>query len=523
MKQMTKSLALIAAASGVVFGVLTPLSASASSGAQALKWTKCEGSGLDPRQRCATVSVPMDYADPDGPQIEIAVSRIRSENPDARRGALLLIPGGPGGDSMNDPSKKGQKLPQSVRDAYDLIGFAPRGMAPSTAVDCGLEQRDLARTTLLPWPAPDGSVDANMAAGKRMADACARNGGELIRHISTLNEARDLDRVRAALGERKVSAWGVSYGTYVGAAYLQLFPQRTDRVVLDSNDHPDPVLAERAWLAAFERGAEDNFPEFAKWASAPGNPDRLADTADEVRPLFLGLAARLDREPIPWPGANPAELNGNVLRQSMLDSFYDPDDYPALARLIRAAQQGTVPPAPAGPPEAVLQNVTAVGAATICNDADWPSDPAVYRKGVAESRAKYPLTGGMPRNAMPCAAWPWEPKEAPVRVTDRGPSNVLMVQNERDVATPSAVPSSSARRSAGVPSWSPTTPPAMTPTSTTAPRAGTRPCPASWPRASGRPRTSTASERTFRTGGPARGTPPSVPSASPNAGRRGGP
>ncbi|WP_406392582.1 alpha/beta hydrolase [Streptomyces sp. NBC_00882] len=436
MKQMTKSLALIAATSGVVFGVLTPLSASASSGAQALKWTQCEGSGLDPRQRCATVSVPMDYADPDGPQIEIAVSRIRSENPDARRGALLLIPGGPGGDSMNDPSEKGQKLPRSVRDAYDLIGFAPRGMAPSTAVDCGLEQRDLARTTLLPWPAPDGSVDATMAAGQRISDACARNGGELIRHITTLNEARDLDRVRAALGERKVSAWGVSYGTYVGAAYLQLFPQRTDRVVLDSNDHPDPVLAERAWLAAFERGAEDNFPEFAKWASAPGNPDRLADTAAEVRPLFLKLAARLDREPIPWPGANPAELNGNVLRQSMLDSFYDPDDYPALAKLILAAQQGTVPPAPAGPPEAVLQNLAAVAAATICNDADWPSDPAVYREGVAESRARYPLTGGMPRNAMPCAAWPWEPKEAPVHVTGRGPANVLMVQNERDVATP---------------------------------------------------------------------------------------
>ncbi|WP_405672208.1 alpha/beta hydrolase [Streptomyces canus] len=436
MKQMTKSLALIAAASGVVFGVLTPLSASASSGAQALKWTQCEGSGLDPRQRCATVSVPMDYAAPDGPQIEIAVSRIRSENPDARRGALLLIPGGPGGDSMNDPSEKGQKLPQSVRDAYDLIGFAPRGMAPSTAVDCGLEQRDLARTTLLPWPAPDGSVDATMAAGRRISDACARNGGELIRHITTLNEARDLDRVRAALGERKVSAWGVSYGTYVGAAYLQLFPQRTDRVVLDSNDHPDPVLAERAWLAAFERGAEDTFPEFAKWASAPGNPDRLADTAAEVRPLFLRLAARLDREPIPWPGANPSELNGNVLRQSMLDSFYDPDDYPALAKLILAAQQGTVPPAPAGPPEAVLQNLAAVAAATICNDADWPSDPAVYREGVAESRARYPLTGGMPRNAMPCAAWPWEPKEAPVHVTGRGPANVLMVQNERDVATP---------------------------------------------------------------------------------------
>lgn len=178
-------------------------------------------------------------------------------------------------------------------------------MAPSTAVDCGLEHRDLARTTLLPWPAPDGSVDANMAAGKRVAEACARNGGEFVQHISTLNEARDLDRVRAALGERKVSVWGVSYGTYVTDAYLQLFPRRTDRVVLDSNDNPDPVLGERAWLAAFERGAEDNFPEFAEWASAPGNPDRLADTAAEVRPLFLKLAARLDREPVPGRAPTP--------------------------------------------------------------------------------------------------------------------------------------------------------------------------------------------------------------------------
>ncbi|MDH6610035.1 pimeloyl-ACP methyl ester carboxylesterase [Streptomyces sp. SAI-208] len=436
MKQMTKSLALIAAASGVVFGALTPLSASAASRTPALKWTKCEGSGLDPRQQCTTVSVPMDYADPDGPRIEIAVSRIRSENPDARRGVLLLIPGGPGGDSMNDPSGKGQRLPKKVRDTYDLIGFAPRGMAPSTAVDCGLEHRDLARTTLLPWPSPDGSVDAAMAAGKRISAACERNGGELIRHISTLNEARDLDRVRAALGERKVSAWGVSYGTYVADAYLQLFPRRTDRVVLDSNDHADPVHGERAWLNAFEQGAEDNFPEFAAWASAPGNPDRLAGTAAEVRPLFLRLAARLDREPIPWPGANPEELNGNVLRQSMLDSFYDPDDYPALAKLILAAQKGTVPPAPAGPPEAVMQNYVAVGAATICNDVDWPGGPESYRAAVAESRSRYPLTGGMPRSAMPCAAWPWEPREAPVHVTDRGPSTILMVQNARDVATP---------------------------------------------------------------------------------------
>jgi pimeloyl-ACP methyl ester carboxylesterase len=436
MKQITKSAALIAAASAVVFGLVTPLTASATGTPAPLEWTACEGEGLDPRQECATVSVPMDYADPGGPRIDLAVSRVPSEKPSARRGALLLIAGGPGGDSLAHPSGQGQKLPQEVRDAYDLIGFAPRGNAPSTALSCEVEHADLALTRLRPWPSPDGSVAENMATARRVSDACARNGGELIKHISTKNNARDIDSIRAALGERKLSAWGVSYGTYVGAAYSELFPHRTDRIVLDSSDDADPVRAERAWLEAFEVGVEDNFPEFAKWASAPGNPHRVADTAAEVRPLFLRLAARLDREPIPWPGANPAELNGNVLRQTMLDSFYDPADYPTLARLMLAARKGTVPPAPPSPPEAALQNYLAVGAGTICNDAAWPGSAAVYEQGVAHSRARYPLTAGMPRNALLCAAWPWRPKEAPPRVTGRGPSNVLLVQNERDVATP---------------------------------------------------------------------------------------
>ncbi|MFF4268703.1 alpha/beta hydrolase [Streptomyces sp. NPDC001536] len=436
MKPTTRSLALIAAASGIVFGVVTPLTASAAGTSAPLEWTRCTGGGADPRQQCATLDVPMDYADPSGRKIEIAVSRIPSENPGARRGALFLIPGGPGGTSLNDPSGKGQKLPQKVRDTYDLIGFAPRGLAPSTSVSCGLAHEDLALSRLRPWPAADGSVDGNMATARRMADACATNGGDLIKHLSTRNEARDLDRLRAALGERRISAWGVSYGTYVGSVYAQLFPARTDRFVLDSNDNPDPTMVSRSWLAAHERGVEDVFPVFAEWASQPGNPYRLAESAGEVRPLFLRLAARLDREPIPWPGANPEELNGNVLRQTMLDSLYDPDDFPVLANLMLAAESGTLPPAPASPPDAVLQNVTAVGAGTLCNDVAWPTSTAVYEKGVAESRAKYPLTAGMPRNAMLCAAWPYEPKEPPVRITDRGPSNILLVQNERDVATP---------------------------------------------------------------------------------------
>lgn len=431
------NLVLTAVPAALLVALLPPLTAGAVPGPTSrpsLAWGPCEGA--DARQECATLQVPMDHADPDGPQISLAVSRIPAESPTSRRGALFLIPGGPGGSSLDAPSGKGQKLPRQVRDQYDLIGFAPRGLAPSTSVGCGLEHADLATSKLRPWPAPDGSVDGNMATAERIATTCARNGGDLIRHISTRDNARDLDRLRAALGERKISAWGVSYGTYVGAVYSQMFPHRTDRIVLDSNDDPDPTRVARAWLAGHEQGVEDVFPHFAAWASAPGNPDRVAETAAEVRPLFLRLAARLDRAPLPWPGADPEELNGNVLRQAMLDGLYRPGRYPVLAKLMRAAEQGTVPPAPAGPPESVLQNVTAVGVGTLCNDVAWPKSAAVYEKGVAESRAEYPLTAGMPRNAMPCAAWPYQPREAPTRITGRGPSNVLLIQNERDVATP---------------------------------------------------------------------------------------
>ncbi|MEU1332938.1 alpha/beta hydrolase [Streptomyces sp. NPDC005865] len=447
MTKIKRNTALLAA-SAAVLTLTAPLAASASTATKTtdtsrtsaagagLDWTTCEGHGPESRQQCTTLAVPLDYAHPDGEQIDIAISRIKSERPVARRGALLLIAGGPGGSSIDDPSGKGQKLPQSVRDSHDLIGFDPRGLGRSTPVSCGFEDTDIAPSKLRPWPAPDGSVTDNMAAAHRMSDACAHNGGALIRHISTADNARDIDRIRAALGEKRISAWAVSYGTYVGAVYNQLFPNRTDRIVLDSNDDPNPARVGRGWLAAHERGIEDTFPVFAEWASRPGNKHRLARTAAEVRPLFLRLAERLDRAPIPWEGADPAELNGNVLRQTMLNAMGDPDDFPALARLILGAERGSLPPAPPAPPEEAIQNSVAVGAATLCNDVAWPGTTAAYQKGATASRAAFPLTAGMPRNAMPCAAWPFEPKEAPVRITDRGPSNILLVQNERDPYTP---------------------------------------------------------------------------------------
>ncbi|QLH23321.1 alpha/beta hydrolase [Streptomyces sp. Rer75] len=424
----TAALALAVAATASVLTTVSPAEATS-----ALSWGACDGTGHDARQECATLDVPLNYRDPDGKRITLAVSRVRSERPDARRGTLLLIPGGPGEPGLNRPSTVGKRLPQSVRDAYDLVSFDPRGMGRSTSASCDLAAGDRSLATTRPWPAADGDITENVTTARRIADTCARNGGDLLPTLGTVNEARDIDSIRRALGERKLSAWGRSYGTYVGSVYAQLYPERTDRWVLDSNDDPDPTQVERRWLANFAVGAEDTFPAFATWASAPGSPGRLADTPAGVRRRVLDLAARLDAEPLRWDGANPPVLNGNVFRQSVLTALYSRGQFEGLARLVKDAEDGKVPGA--APPD-LPQDTAAVSFATLCNDVEWPTSIPGYARDVAASRASHPLTAGMPVNITPCSFWPYKPQDKPVRITDRGPSNVLLVQDRYDVATP---------------------------------------------------------------------------------------
>ncbi|WP_330181903.1 alpha/beta hydrolase [Nocardia sp. NBC_01503] len=419
-----------------VLSVSTISACRTSPAATALEWQSCRGSGLDPRQECTRIQVPLDYSHPDGEQITLAVSRIRSAHPESRHGVMLLVPGGPGGPGLNQPSTASAKLPAAVRDIYDLASFDPRGSGESTTADCRLDPDDLVLERFRGWPRGDGDISANIAVSQRIAKGCADNGGALMRSMGTRTEARDMDRVRAALGENTISAWGESYGTYATSVYATLFPERTDRILLDSNDDPAPERVEREWNANYAVGVEDRFPDFARWASDPANPDRVADTPEAVRTEFLDLAARLDSAPLPWPGSRLGQLTGNGLRQMLLDALYRDDRFPDLARMIRAAAaSATLPEAEPGPPERVVQQRTAVAVGTICNDAAWPTTISDYVGAVAKSRAEHPLTAGLPQNVSPCTFWPYPAAEKTV-VTPDGPSNVLMIQNLRDPATP---------------------------------------------------------------------------------------
>jgi pimeloyl-ACP methyl ester carboxylesterase len=403
-------------------GMGVPAAAAAQTGPV---WSTCAAA---PQQECATIEVPLDYARPGGRHISLAISRIRTATPKSRRGVLLLIPGGPGNSGLTRPATLGLKLPKDVLDRYDLVSFDPRGVGQSTPVSCGLTPEDADPKQFLPWPGLGGDISQNVAKARRTAEACARNGGEVLRHINTPNEARDIDQIRKALGERKLSYWGVSYGTYVGAVYATMFPDRTDRVVLDSNDDPDPRRVARGWAANFAVGAEDRFPDFAAWAADRDSTYGLGATPAAVRTTYLTVTDTLDRDPRP-------DLTGNYVRTAVFNSLYNTTTFPFIAETLRAARTGTPAPTIPLPTPEQFQNTVAASGATVCNDVAWPRSVDSYAEAVARNRQEFPLTAGMPASIFMCAFWPYQPVQ-PVRVTPHGPDNILLVQNLRDPATP---------------------------------------------------------------------------------------
>lgn len=431
------SLALTAAALAV-----TALPASASSSAPssasassmsftdaapgALRWGPCPEGVVAPRLQCSTLDVPLDHRDPHGRQIEVAVSRLPSEHPSKRRGVLLTNPGGPGGSGLTYPAiLAASGLPQDVLDSYDIIGFDPRGVGRSTPVTCDLTEKQQWRGSFPKYAYTAADVTREAAYARKFADQCAGSRtGWMLPHTTTANTARDMDRIRAALGESHVSYLGASYGSYLGAVYTTLFPRRGDRIVLDSNLGPGgyDVTAMRL----FARGMADRFPDFAAFAAA--HPEYgLGATPRQITATFYALVAKLDAKPVQG-------VDGTGFRAYTFERLYADASMPELAAFWQAVDTGKELPLPEPTPG--TENVLAARSAVVCGDSRWPDRVRDYQRNVAVDRLRYPMLGGSTASITPCAFWPDERTEPPVRITGRGPSNVLMVQNERDPGTP---------------------------------------------------------------------------------------
>ncbi|MFT2017223.1 alpha/beta hydrolase [Streptomyces sp. 796.1] len=389
---------------------------------------------------CADLTVPLDYTRPDGRTITVAISRIKATDTAHRIGPLLFNGGGPGGPSLDGPLElRGPMGATAAR--YDLVGVDPRFVGRSTPLDCG-------------WPVGSALVssgvdragfDRQVAHQKDLAKRCATRHGDVLPYVNTRNTARDLDVIRGALRERKISYLGYSYGTHLGTAYTQMFPGRYDRVVLDGAINPVD------YRPRLLHGREDNgdraVRDWARWAARHDRTYRLGATERQVlrtvertteaaaaRPLTIGSgpdAYRVDDSTVPLVAFAGAADDRDPARHSLAGQ---------LAVLARAARGERVEPTPdlADFLDFVLTSSDSaygsVQMAILCGDGAAPRDPEVYWRDIERNRAKYPLLGPLAENVNACAFWPRFPREVPVRVERDTPA--LLVAATGDPRTP---------------------------------------------------------------------------------------
>lgn len=401
-----------------------------------VQWGACPEGVENPddgpaRLQCAAVPVPLNYDEPDGERIDITISRLASRNPDKSRGVLFLNPGGPGGSGLDQPNFLVERgMPQDVLDSYDLIGMDTRGIGHSSPISCGFTDDVAYRGAVPPYAYDDAAFGEQTAIAEEVAHRCAAGDDGRLSQVTTANMSRDLDRIRSTLGEDKASFLGYSYGTALGAAYASMYPDTTDRVVLDSNIGDTHL--DQDGMRSYAEGMEQTFPDFAKWAAVRNDRYGLGATEQEVRDSYFRIADRLDRNPVDG-------MDGRTFRLATFVTLYNPGSYESAAdtwRHVLDTPDVPTPPTPVGNAPSAMDNNWSVFLAVTCNDVEWPHGADAYRQSIAEDREKHPLFGAAAANVMPCAYWQHEPSEPPVAVNDDGPTNVLVVQHDRDPVTP---------------------------------------------------------------------------------------
>ncbi|MFD7229137.1 alpha/beta fold hydrolase [Streptomyces sp. NPDC059881] len=299
---------------------------AARTGPRPAVWTPCAGAAPDDPVRCTTVTVPVDWAEPGGPTLDIAVARRAATASDRRIGPLLYQPGATA-SGVDAVVHNPQLFSVGTTERFDLVGMDPRGTGRSHPVLC-----DAAA-----YPADVETVPTTPAAYTRAVEAqknfvanCRDRTGPVFDHIDARSVARDLDAVRAALGDRRLSYYGDSYGTLVGQAYAELFPTRLRAAVWDSNmDHTTDVSR---WVAERAASVEDSFRGFASWCDrTPSCAQRTGGTARWYDRLY-GRAERGELT-VTLPGTPPFALDGYLLSTQVSWSFFQ-RRWPELSRCL---------------------------------------------------------------------------------------------------------------------------------------------------------------------------------------------
>ncbi|WP_069622178.1 alpha/beta hydrolase, partial [Streptomyces niveus] len=396
------------------------------------------------------VEVPLDYARPDGERIRLTVSRVKASGKTGaaggegkavetvqRQGALVYNPGGPGASSMAFPMAAGLPEWKRIAAAYDIVGYAPRGVGRSAPLSCQNAADYGKAPTLAPTYPSESYKRERVSRAKAYAQGCARSAGPALRHYTSLNNARDLDVLRAALGEKKLTFMGASYGTYFGALYASLFPSHVRRMVFDSAVNPDP---DQIWYRnnldqslAFEQ----RWADFRAWVAKHDATYGLGATAEEVQRSYERVRAALAHHPAGGK-VGPGQLHAAMLGAGYYDDYWAMRAT-ALSEFLKGNTKPLVDQASPQPAAAFdNENSNAVYTAVECNDAPWPTDWKVWDRDNTELATRAPFeTWDNAWMNLPCAFWP-APRQRPADIrTDAGElPPTLILAAERDAATP---------------------------------------------------------------------------------------
>jgi pimeloyl-ACP methyl ester carboxylesterase len=443
-------MALLVAPGTSVASAETPAQLPGPAPVPGLPWAGCglTNDAVTAGVQCASLGAPLDYDDPAGAQVQIAMARVPATDPAQRIGSLFFNLGGPGGPAVEYLQNAGAGRFATLNQRFDIVAFDPRGVGRSSpAIDC-----TAVPTSMGPAPTPiDVDADALVADAQRYVDNCLDDNGAILAHVSTANVARDLDLLRAAVGDEQLSYLGYSYGTFLGATYAALFPDRYRALVLDGAIDPDEYVADPVALsteqaAAFE-GALDRF--LAACAA-----DQVACSGfggGDPAAAYDDLLARTAERSLPADGytADPRPVTADDIRAVTVRLLYAKQAWGLLAAalaegaagdgsLLRAIVHQVVDPRePDGSPDPAGDRFAAISA----SEREWPRDVDSYLERGAREWAEFPhFWASFAYSEIGYALWPVRDDDAYGGPFTVAPSSAttLVVGTTNDPATPYA-------------------------------------------------------------------------------------
>lgn len=404
---------------------------------QHVSWTACHGVA-----QCATITVPLDYADLAKGTITLSLYRVRATGPGTRAGSVVFNPGGPGVSAL--PYILGAAhnvIDPAVLARYDAVGFDPRGVGASTPVSClGTAGLD-ALVNADPAPTTPAAIAHTDAVSRSLADACAARSARILPYLGTDETDRDLDVIRALLGQTRLDYLGKSYGTYIGSTYAQLFPGRVGRFVLDGV--LDPTLDTDAVDLGQAGGFQTALTAFlTAWVATGSCP--LGSTVPAAQTRLITLLDRLRAHPLATGESRPLTLGAAAT--GVLYPLYSKSLWPELQAALTELVAGdgsflreVADVATDRGPTAYEDNSTEAFWATSCLDRGFSDGDARIEAMVATFDRVSPVFGAyLAWSSLPCRYWHVPPNPAPGPIRAAGAPAILVIGTTRDPATPYA-------------------------------------------------------------------------------------